>query len=183
MEIEAKIKVESLSPVGEKLKSLGAEFRADIIQRDTYFDASSALVKSDRGLRLRRQVIDGAEEFILTYKGAKQAGKFKSRTEIEVTVADFGAMSELLAELGYEKTLEFEKKRALWSFWACDICLDKLERLGSFVEVEGPSEETINEVLEKIGLAECDHISKTYSEMIKERHNPDVLRDRGIRQM
>ena len=166
MEIEAKIKVESLGPVSEKLKSLGGEFRADVTQRDTYFDAAGTLVKSDSGLRLRCQVIDGAEEIILTYKGAKQAGKFKSRKEIEVTVNNFDAMAELLAELGYERTIEFEKKRSLWVFQGCEVCLDELEQLGSFVEVEGADENTINSVLERLGLAESEHISKTYSKMI-----------------
>ena len=166
MEIEAKIKVESLEPFSGKLKGLGAEFRADITQRDTYFDAADALVKSDRGLRLRCQRADGAEKIILTYKGPKQAGKFKSRREIEVNVSDFDATAQLLAELGYKKTVEFEKKRMLWAFGGCDVCLDELELLGCFIEVEGASESAINEVLEGLGLAESDHISKTYSKMI-----------------
>lgn len=168
MEIEAKIKVESLDAISEKLKSLGGQFKADITQRDTYFDAGAALIKSDRGLRLRCQSAEAAEEIILTYKGPKQKGKFKSRKEIEVVVADFGAMAELLAALGYERTIEFEKKRSLWVFQGCEVCLDELEQLGSFVEVEGADENAINSVLDKLGLAESEHISKTYSKMIAE---------------
>lgn len=169
-EIEAKIKVDSLEQIAEKLKSLGAEYKHSLNQRDTYFDAhNDVMVKSDRGLRLRRQQEGKGEKILLTYKGPKQKTQFKSRLEIEVQVSDFAAMTEMLTALGYEKKLAFEKRRAMWLFDGCAVCLDELPLLGEFVEVEGPDEQAINSVLQKLGLEEKGHISQTYSKMIADK--------------
>ncbi len=69
-EIEAKLKVDSLPQIEQKLTELGAEFLAEELQRDYYFDnAGSSFRNSDQALRLRRQVTAGRQKNLLTYKG------------------------------------------------------------------------------------------------------------------
>ena len=166
-EIEAKLKVESLEQIAESLKKLGAQYKCEFIQRDTYFDVDeNALIKSDRGLRLRQQKTGEAEKVFLTYKGPKQKTRFKSRTEIEVEVGDFTTMAELLTALGFIIRIQFEKKRRFWLLDDCQICLDELPLLGLFIEIEGPGEQTIARLLEKLKLSGLDHISKTYSKLM-----------------
>ncbi|AQT68300.1 putative adenylyl cyclase CyaB [Anaerohalosphaera lusitana] len=175
MEIEAKIKVAELASFAEKLKDAGAAFKQAERHHDSYFiDKGDGLSKSDRGLRLRQLDADGERSVFLTYKGPRQGGPFKSREELEVRVDDFETMSAMLVSLGFEKTLEFEKKRRVWLLDGCEVCLDELPVLGSFVEIEGPEEKAISGVLAKMGLAEKEHISEGYSRIMA-----DALKDAG----
>ena len=169
-EIEAKLKVESHKEVVEKLAELGAEFSAEQLQKDYYFDdVNRTLTKTDRCLRLRRLVVDKEEKFFLTYKGAREKGKFKKRQEIEIEVGDADSAQRLLSVLGYEKALVFEKKRRIWRLGQCEVALDELPLLGSFVEIEGPDDKKIADVQKKLGLENLPHISESYATLMEEK--------------
>lgn len=170
VEIEAKLKVDSLPDVERKLKELGAEFLAEQSQSDIHFDdANASLMITDQCLRLRRQTVDGNEKFFLTYKGAKEKSDFKKRREIEIEINSAEATERLLLALDYHKVLVVEKKRRLWRFGHCDVALDQLSQLGCFVEIEGPDDETITEVQKRLGLAHIPSMPKSYAQMIKEK--------------
>jgi adenylate cyclase class 2 len=172
IEIEAKLKVDSLSEIEQKLTELGAEFLTEQIQMDYFFDdANTTLTAGDRCLRLRRQLIEGSEKFILTYKGAKEESNYKKRREIEIEIADSESMQKLLLALGYERVLTIEKKRRLWQLGRCAVALDRLSLLGDFVEIEGPDNEEIADAQQKLGLAELPHIEKSYAQLIKEEQD------------
>ena len=126
-EIEAKLKVDSIEQVRNRLNELGAEFSGQQSQTDYYFDdAENTLAGSDRCLRLRRQRIDNSETFYLTYKGAKEKDQFKKRQEIEIRVDDPELAEKLLLELGYERALVLEKRRYVWRLHDCIVALDEL---------------------------------------------------------
>ncbi|GAG52325.1 unnamed protein product, partial [marine sediment metagenome] len=151
-EIEAKLKVDSLQEIEDKLAELGAEFLEEQLQKDYYFDdASASLTKTDRCLRLRRQLVNDSERFFLTYKGAKEKSSFKRRQEIEIEIADANATRKLLLALGYQEILSFEKKRRVWRLGECSVGLDELPLLGSFVEIEGMDDEKIISVQRDLG--------------------------------
>ncbi len=170
LEIEAKVKVAGLDAIGDRLEGLGAEHRGDVTHLDTYYGGGEGVpIKRGCGLRLRRWIDAAGEKAILTYKGPKQKGRFKKRTEIEVEIADYSAMASLLAAIGYRQELIIEKLRRLWRFRGCAICLDRLPLLGSFVEVEGPDEDIIGQVLAEIGLGGLEHINKGYAGLIKSK--------------
>jgi len=172
VEIEAKLKVDSLSEVEQKLVELGAEFVAEQMQTDFLFDdANAALTRSDRCLRLRRQSVEGREEFFLTYKGAKEKSNFKKRQEIEIEIRDSESAQMLLSALGYEKVLVVEKKRRLWKYGRCEVALDQLSLLGDFVEIEGQDNEEIADVQQRLGLAKLTHIEKSYAQLIIEKQD------------
>ena len=167
LEIEAKIKVESLEPIAERLGHLGARFIARQAQHDAYFfDAAGDLTQRGCGLRLRTETADEKTISILTFKGPKQAGPYKSRPEYETTVADGEAMTHILQGLGYQTTLTVTKTRRLWTLDGCEICLDDVPPLGSFVEVEGPDQAVIKAVLTRLDLADRPHIKKGYAAMM-----------------
>lgn len=169
-EIETKLKVESLGEVEKKLEELGAEFLGEQLQEDCYFDdAGRTLTKGDRCLRLRRQVAGGNEKIFLTYKGAKEKARVKKRREIEFEIEDGDAAGKLFAALGYEQRLVFEKKRRLWRLGGCEVALDEVGVLGSFVEIEGSDEKQIADVQELLGLASVAHIKESYACLISER--------------
>ena len=164
MEIEAKLKVESHEEIVKKLAELGAEFVQEQLQTDYYLDdANMTLTKTDRCLRLRRWLTDQKEKFFLTYKGAKEEHRLKKRQEIELAIENADSAQKLFAELGYKQVLVIEKKRSIWRLGRCEIALDELPLLGSFVEIEGPEEDKIAEVQKNLGLAHLPHIVETYA--------------------
>lgn len=169
-EIEAKLKVDSLTQIERKLGELGAEFLAELAQTDYHFDDSGAtLTTTDRCLRLRQESVGQSERLFLCYKGPKEKSNFKKRQEIEIEINDTDSMERLLIALGYRKVLTVEKTRRLWRLGGCEVALDRLPLLGDFVEIEGPDDERIADVQESLGLASIPHIPKSYAQLIKEQ--------------
>jgi adenylate cyclase class 2 len=169
-EIEAKLKVDSLPEIEHKLAELGAEFLAEQLQTDYHFDdANTTLTKTDRCLRLRKQIVGKSESFFLTYKGAKEKSNFKRRQEIEFEIKDADSVRKLLSALGYEQSLVVEKKRRLWKLGDCEVALDRLPLLGDFVEIEGPDEEKIATAQEKLGLSDLSHIAESYASLVTKK--------------
>jgi len=164
IEIEAKIKVDSLQEVAARLSELGAEFLSEYVQKDQYFDdAGRTLTKTDRGIRLRRQKSGNEEKIFLTYKGAREKDRFKKRQEIEMEITDGDSIENLLLAIGYEKAIVFEKKRRVYRLGGCEVALDELPLLGSFVEIEGPDGEKIADVQKSLGLSDLPSIKESYA--------------------
>lgn len=164
-EIEAKIQVASHQTLQELLTQLGAKCQTQQLEVDIYFDTAEAeLLKSDRALRLR--CVD--KENLLAYKGPPQQSKYKQRQEIQTSVADANAAQSLLGELGFTQSLVFEKKRQSWLLDDCRVELDQLPLLGTFVEVEGPCETAIEQVLRKLKLEQADLIATPYPILLRD---------------
>ena len=165
-EIEAKLKVDSLQEIERKLAEIGAEFLVEQLQTDNFFDdVNATLTKTDRCLRLRKQIVGKSRSFFLTYKGAKEKSNLKKRQEIEIEIKDADSVRKLLSALGYEQVLSIEKKRRLWKLGDCEVALDRLPLLGDFVEIEGPDEEKIATTQEKLGLSDLSHITESYASL------------------
>jgi adenylate cyclase class 2 len=170
IEIEAKLKVKSLARIERKLKNCGAEFIGKFVQSDTYFDdAKGTIRKADSALRIRRQRTGRKEQITIAFKGPRQKGRFKQRREIQFQVDNADLAEMLLAELGYKKVIVVKKKRREWRSGGCLIALDELPILGSFVEIEGPSEKRIASVQKRLGLADLVHIPKSYANLTRRK--------------
>jgi len=170
-EIEAKLKVDSFDDIERRLTDLGAEFVGEYFQKDYYFDDSRrSLTNGDMCLRLRCQTTCDRKTTKLTYKGAKEKNDFKKRREIEIEISDSDALTDLLSALGYTSATVVEKKRRLWRIAGCEVALDRLPQLGSFVEVEGPTSETIAGVQRNLGLGHLPHIPQSYACLIEQNH-------------
>jgi len=130
-----------------------------------YDKADGSLAANDSLLRLRKY-----DRVTLTYKGPRQGrgDRVKSRTEIEVEVADADGADELLRALGFVRAWVYEKMREEWVIGTTKICLDVLPRIGDFVEVEGASRDEVTGVLEKLGIALGDVTPQTYREVFRE---------------
>ena len=169
IEIEAKLKVDSLNETAEKLAELGASFMTEQNQKDYYFDdLQSTFAGTDSCLRIRQQKDNGGEKIFLTYKGPKQKDNFKKRAEIEIEVNDFETAQKLLLALRYKESIVVEKRRQLWRFGDCLVVLDDVSDLGGFVEIEGPDDKKIAEVQKRLGLENLQHISRSYADLLAE---------------
>ncbi len=170
VEIEAKMKLDDADALEIRLAEAGAMRGRDVVQINTYLDTpQGSLQQSDQGLRVRvEQEANGPNrQVIMTYKGPQQEGPFKRRTEIELSVSDGQAATELLAAIGFTKRQSFEKRRRHWRLDGCSVEIDTLPYLGDFVEIEGPSQQAIHGVRDKLGLDASPLIQTSYIAMLE----------------
>jgi len=131
-EVEVKVRCDH-AHVESRLKELGAEPLADAFQRDSYYcHPCRDFVTRDEALRLREQ---GAVAEI-TFKGPRMAGRTKTRSEVNLQIDDAGAARELLSGLGFAPVATVEKRRRTYRLGGATVCLDEVDGLGEFVEVE-----------------------------------------------
>ena len=103
----------------------------------------------------------------------------KTREEVELRVED-GDAALLLERLGFIPSLSFQKRRETWELEGCKVELDELPYLGHFVEIEGPAEEPILRVRERLGLGDRPMIKSGYVELLMSYLQTHNIREREI---
>jgi|Deesub1362A_J573_1020465.scaffolds.fasta_scaffold00318_9 adenylate cyclase class 2 len=149
-----------------------ATFEIEKVEEDIYFNSPSRdFRETDEALRVRKDV----EGFSITYKGPKVDSETKSREEIKLRVNDFNAAVELFKKLGFREAGRVVKKRTIYRVGNAIICLDDVEGLGKFVEIEvecddlEKGKQEIFEIAEKLGFDKGESIRRSYLEMVLER--------------
>ena len=180
--IEVEIKVEVRNQ--EKLEQLLCEFgfmRGELIrEEDIYFDTIEDFIrKNDYALRLRssENMISGENHHFVTYKGPKMDQISMTRQELETKIGDAKVMKELLNALGYVKMYQVNKKRQYFVFGEMTACIDSVNDLGEFLELEmvvseeerACALECIIEFLEKIGYSKEEIIRSSYLSMLQKK--------------
>jgi adenylate cyclase class 2 len=153
------------APIRSRLQECGGTRVGQFLETNLFFDTEDrTLLAGDQGLRLRisREMQTQHEAYTLTHKGPRQHGSMKNREETELSVGEPAAAIGLMERLGYVRMLSFEKKRETWKLDGCKVELDEVPFLGQYVEIEGPREETIRKVQEKLGLRECPMVKASY---------------------
>lgn len=170
IEIEAKLRLADRDDMLARLESLSAKPLAQFAEMNTFFDDPSGRLKtSDQGLRVRIETHDNGEVFIyVTHKGPRAHGKLKSRAETELIVSDADRAAALMGALGYHPVIAFEKRRQRFELDRCRVELDTLPYLGEFIEIEGPSENAVMAVRDKLGLADEPLIKASYIAMLQD---------------
>ncbi len=148
-EIEAKFFIRDLSKIVTRLEALGARLTSPrVLETNLRFDTTdNAITRAHQVLRLRQDT-DAA----LTFKGPDQAGERVSmRQEIEFKVSDFETARHFLEALGYQVLVIYEKYRTTYQLGDLMITLDEMP-YGSFMEIEGPHPEGIEEAAKALKL-------------------------------
>ena len=137
MEYEVKIRGVNLDPVRERLAALGIPAARGITELDQYFNSPSRdFGVTDEALRIR----SAGEETTLTYKGPKLGlGGLKAREELIVPVGEGEILGEILLRLGFTRTAMVVKRREMYRVEGTYVALDRVEGLGSYVEIEAPA--------------------------------------------
>lgn len=152
LEIEAKFAVDDPAAMRGALDRAGATFVRRVREVNVFFDRPDASLRAaGHGLRLRTETGD-RQRHVVTFKGARLPGKFKTRPEHEFVASDAAAVMATFAALGLGPTLTFEKDRDTFNLDDCEVVLDYIEQLGHFIEVEGPAEASVDAVCMKLGL-------------------------------
>jgi adenylate cyclase class 2 len=174
IEIEVKVRVDHSKayPILEKIGAvkLGVESQFDI-----YFAAPHRdFAKTDEALRIRSL----NNQAVMTYKGPKLDGISKTREEFETPVDEVTAI-QILHALGFSEAGVVRKKREVLRKGEITVCLDAVEGLGEFLEVEIVAEnenelETsrakLFELLKQFGAGKKDSIRTSYLEMVLEKN-------------
>jgi adenylate cyclase class 2 len=177
LEIEMKFPVTSFERVETTLAGWQARPEPLLEEADHYYNAPDRdFARTDEAFRLRRI----GPRNIITYKGPKQPGPAKTRTEIEAPLADGAAAAEtfcrLVEHLAYRPTAVVKKRRRQLHFqrdgFELCACLDEVERLGNFVEIEivAPpadrqrAEQVLQQVVAELGLGPSER--RSYLEMV-----------------
>src|SRR5437868_12704695 len=135
-----KFPVADFAALERRLASWGVP-PAVLDESDHYFNAPDRdFARTDEALRVRRI---GPANFV-TYKGPKRDLQTKTRTEVEVPLAEGDRAAEqfmhLLQHLGYRPVAVVRKRRRIYRLtregYAVEVCLDDVEGVGRFAEVE-----------------------------------------------
>ena len=80
----------------------------------------------------------------------------------------------LLERLGYLTMIQFEKRRESYHLDDCRVELDEMPHLGTFVEIEGPSESSVIKVRGRLQLSDRPMQKSSYVSMLM-----SYLQERG----
>ncbi len=146
LEIEQKFRAPDAAALQAALKRLGASGPERHAESDRYFNAPDRdFARTGEAFRIRSV----GERNLFTFKGPKSSGPVKIRPEMEVDLppgADAADRhGELLGLLGYRYVATVKKVREsyalTWKGRKFTICLDDVEGLGRYAEVETLAEE------------------------------------------
>ncbi len=172
LEIEAKMLVDLHEPIIARLKALQAEHVGRLLETNVYLDTPQQSLRAEnQGLRVRHeQNLDaGTARTIITHKGPRHEGQLKTRPETELEVDNLEDALAMLAVLGYQPLLKFNKRRDRWKLDNCTVELDEIPALGRFIEIEGPDDQAVFALREKLGLSGLPLESRSYLRLLVER--------------
>lgn len=180
IEVEVKIRIDSIPEIITSLENQGFVFVSKIKETDVYFNGVDRDLRvSDEALRIRKTdfISDNeSSKYVLTYKGPKLDTISMSRKEIEVEVNDFYNTKAIIEALKYKAVLPVVKTRTLYKKSVITASIDEVVGLGNFLELEiivadeSLRENALNEisiVLNSLGYSINDVINISYLSMLE----------------
>lgn len=177
-EIEAQFLDIDKNEVRAKLKEIGAKLvKPEVLMRRIIFD----LGKHEYA-RVRDE---GGGKIVMTYKKIKDDKSILGTKEVNIVIDNYENGILLLKSCGLVPKAEQESYRETWEYGDVEICIDTWPWIPTFVEVEGPSEKSVWETAEKLGLkrekAKFGSVDTTYQHYygvdteIVNLHTPKIL--------
>lgn len=169
-EVEIKFKVKNKEEVYTKIESLNCKF-SKLHQCDKIYVKEGI---NDFNIPAGENVLRIREQNNVSYITLKQR---LNHLEYETKVEDPNVLNDIFVALGYHKLVEVDKYRKETTFEGFNITIDKVEKLGTFVEIEKLTEnsEEIESIKEeifnfalKLGFTKEDVETKKYDSMILE---------------
>ena len=173
-EIEVKAKVNNFDEITHQLKELGCILSNPLAQHDTIFvdDNYGPFDEFQPNKNLLR-IRETNGKFIFTIKNPQSNEQDSIEYETEIT--DPVEMREAILLMGYHEAVQVHKIRVKTNYNDWEICLDKVDGLGSFTEIEKIADDNVNveiiqnelfEFLKKIGIKQGDRITQGYDTMV-----------------
>lgn len=137
VEVEIRARVNDLQIIKKRLSELGARLLKQEKMADYVFGRAKDLDQDHK-------IIDGHFSARIREKNDKISVEFKEIKRAGAGMEFSSAVSSLEAGLNFFEKLDFErafvvaKTREIYEYQGFEICLDDVDQLGSFVEVEHP---------------------------------------------
>ncbi|MFA7302722.1 MAG: class IV adenylate cyclase [Candidatus Paceibacterota bacterium] len=174
-EIEIKAILKDRAGVMARLAELDCVFSDPVHQEDRLYVEQVGTIEAflTNKVFLRVRVNNGCE-VIFTAKTRK--GDLVAM-EREVKVASREQMEQILLLMGFQRFNVVRKVRQTTHYNGCEICIDEVEGLGSFIEMEklsvdgNPQEiqEELFTFFETLGIARSDRVTKGYDILMFEK--------------
>lgn len=132
------------------LKKLSAQ----LVKKNTLMRRMVFASSKDKNSQIR--VRDEGGDIRLSYKTYDMSKEIDSMQEVDVLVNDFEKTCEILTLLGLKKMRYVENYREVFQIDDCLIMIDLWPGLAPFIEVEGESKESVEQVCQKLGLSMAD---------------------------
>ncbi len=176
-EVEVKAKLRNKDKVVKKLQDLGCDLSEEIIQTDKVFAPNDVTnLPTGRNLPFLR-IRESKDKYLLTLKIPQSNSLDKYEQETYVT--DPAALENIILRIGFKLMVTIRKYRRKCTYNSWEICVDKVEGLGDFVEVEqlsedGDSEKIQSELfnfLKTLGIEDADREHFGYDVLIWQKQN------------
>lgn len=167
-ELEIKIQIyseEHFQAIYDSCVKLFGQPKNHVRQLDEYYDTPDGqLKKQDLVIRIRS---NGRKKTIaLKSPRMELPSGATNRIELEFMSAEGEQVHEQLQNQGLTPNEAAEKERWTFIHNESEIVLDKLPFIGSFIEIEGPSENAIQEIVSLLNLSSCRVVRQNYGELM-----------------
>ncbi len=171
-EIEVKARLRDAAGVERKLEEFGCALSVPVRESDTVFTLSpDDFLKDPLGKNFLR-IRERGGKVLFTLKQPQKNNL--DRIEREVEVSDAAEMREAIILMGYREGVRVVKRRRQGRCGGYEICLDDVERLGPFIEVEKIAgnedgekvQEELFAFLEELGVAREDRVFMGYDQLM-----------------
>ena len=126
---------------------------------------TDSLKKQDLVIRIRSNGVKNT--IALKSPRVELSSGMTNRIELEFVAAEGEKVHEQLIDQGLRSNEAVEKERWEFIYGDCEIVLDKLPFIGSFVEIEGPSENAIHEIVRQLNLSSYPVVRQNYGELMR----------------
>ena len=166
MEIEAKFYLRHLEDIRKRVIAHDALLKTTrLLERNLRFDTP------DRELAGKKHVLRLRQDNRTTLTFKRPRGQVETRDEFEIEIDDFESGRKILEALGYAVTTLYEKYRETYQIDFIQVMLDELP-FGCFVEIEGPSIESIRQMSDQLGLPWERRVQASYVELFDRIRRP-----------
>ena len=173
-EIEVKAKIHDVQIMRQALERLGVTLSEPVTQNDIVFQSAFSPVgpmEKRPVLRIREQ----GNVVLFTVK-ISQSNELDS-IEHEVEVSDAKEMHKLLLSLGFTEAVRVKKTRQKAKYQAYEICVDDVEHLGHYIEVEklaekadgGKVQDELFRFLKSFGINPADRVQQVYDTLMEKK--------------
>jgi len=178
MEIEIRAKINNLDSFENKIKKLGFKFKKEKKQIDQYFGEINLYKKIGYAFLMR--VRQEEDKCFLTYKGSKLY-KDGFWEEYDFEIKGYKKAKQMLKDMGLEEVLLVKKKRKEYFLNNLTICLDNVNKLGKFIEIElvgnkNSSKKKLEDLMQKLNIKENQVIHKGYVSMLLKKNKSNYSR-------
>lgn len=176
-EIEAQFLDINKDDVRLKLREIGAELKKPevLMRRVVFYTGEHSFAR----------VRDEGDRIVMTYKNVRDDYSILGTKEVNVEVSDYDDAILFLKGCGLKIKARQETKREIWKLGEVEICIDTWPWIPTFIEIEGPTEDSVWQIANKLGFqkeqAKFGSVDTTYQHYYGietdtvNLHTPEIL--------